>query len=146
MYWGLSAQIFQQESRAEAWPQSSTKHNFVVKVPSGCSPPKARQSSSSWGCWGVEDSFVFMHSEEKEKLSWNILIHALKSTEKYSTNNKTTNRRIRKFSNRARAVKNQYLQSFMKNTEQMFPNRAFWDCKSLNVQWYNRLKFSVSLC
>lgn len=71
-----------------------------------------------------------MCREEKEELSLNTLIQTLKSTEKYSTNNKTANRCIRKVNNRASAVKNLYLQIFMKNMEQMVLRRAFWECKS----------------
>lgn len=126
------AQILQQEFRAVARPQSSTKYNFVLKMPKLIQLQPSQSQAvilipgllQSWRL-----TFVFMHSEEKEKLSLNTLIHALKSTEKYSTNNKT-NRCIRKFSNRASAGKNLYLQIFMKNMEQMFLHREFRECKS----------------
>lgn len=72
-------------------------------------------------------AFASVHSEEQEKLSLNTLIHTLQSTEKYSTNSKTTKRCIRKFSNRVSTVKNLQLQTSTKNTEQMFLKRAFWE-------------------
>lgn len=140
------AQMLQQESRAEAWWWSSTKYNLVLKMPKLIQLQPSQSQAvililGPFRSWRL--TFVFMHREEKEKQSLNTLIHTLKSTEKYSTNNKT-NRCIRKFSNKASAVKNLYLQIFMKNMEQMFLNRAFWECKSQS--WQNQSKFSVPQC
>lgn len=145
IYWGLGCSNFAAGISGRSTATEFNKTQLCsqnASSPSGCSPPRARQSSSSRGC---EDSCLFSCiARKRKKLSLNILIHTFKSTEKYSTNNKT-NRCIRKFSNKASAVKNLYLQIFMKNMEQMFLNRAFWECDR-ERPWHNQLKFSVSLC